>query len=159
MEGQETCPLPEDPALAEAAVALNAARAWAHVVDRDWRWVYMTDDVRLSLGDGTEMIPVPLGGHYLGPATTAAEVYRRSFRPETSGRQALAALGPWLLADTPGGRAGLRELLDPVFHDLIDAIEPDDREIVRSFPLGSYTVAGALAGLLGTAWRIRDADG
>jgi class 3 adenylate cyclase len=159
MDGQETCPLPEDPALAEAAVALNDARAWAHIVDREWRWVYMTDDVRLSLGDGIERIPVPLGRHYFGPETTASEVYGRSFRPETTGRQSLAELGPWLLADTPGGRAELRDVLDPAFHDLVDAIEPDDRSIVRSFPLGSYTVAGALAGLLATAWRIRDADG
>jgi hypothetical protein len=155
MDGQETCPLPEDPALAEAAVALNDARAWAHIVDQEWRWVYMTDDVRLSLGDGIERIPVPLGRHYFGPETTASEVYGRSFRPETTGRQSVAELGPWLLADTPGGRAGLRDVLDPAFHDLVDAIEPDDRSIVRSFPLGSYTVAGGRPRSCSLTWRGR----
>ena len=159
MEGQETCPLPDDPALAEAASALNVARAWAHVVDRDWRWVYMTDDVRLSLGRPPRMIDVPLGLHYFGPETAESEMHQRAFRPETSGRCAVAGLGPWLLADARGGRAELREVLDARYHDLIDAIEPDDRSIVRSFPMPAYTVAGAATDLLTTAWRIRDTRG
>ena len=71
----------------------------------------------------------------------------------------MAALGPWLLADTRGGRAELREVFEASFHDLIDAIEPDDRSIVRSFPVHAYSVAGAPAVLLTTAWRVRDADG
>lgn len=159
MEGQDTCPLPDDPALAEAASALNVARAWAHVVDRDWRWVYMTDDVRLSLGRPPEMIDVPLGLHYFGTEAADSEMNQRAFRAETTGRCALANLGPWLLADARGGRAELRDVLDPSYHDLIDAIEPDDQSIVRSFPMPAYTVAGAVTGLLATAWRIRDADG
>ena len=159
MDGQETCPLPDDPALAEAASALNVARAWAHVVDRDWRWVYMTDDVRLSLGRPPRMIDVPLGLHYFGPETADSEMNQRAFRPETSGRCAVAGLGPWLLADARGGRAELREVLDARYHDLIDAIEPDDRSIVRSFPMPAYTVAGAATDLLTTAWRIRDTRG
>src|SRR3954453_4509726 len=105
MEAQETCPLPNDPALAEAASALNLARAWAHVVDRDWRRVYMTDDVRLSLGRPPRMGAVPLGLHYFGPESTASALNRRGFRPETTGRRAVAGLGPWLLADAQGSRA------------------------------------------------------
>jgi len=159
MEGQETCPLPDDPALAEAALALNIARAWAFVVDRDWRFVYMTDDVRLSLGRPPRMIDVPLGIHYLGPETADSEMYQRSFRMETTGRCVMEALGPWLLADTRGGRAELRAIVDTRYHDLIDEIEPDDRSSVRSFPVPMYTVAGAATDLLATAWRIRDAGG
>ena len=158
MDGQQTCPLPDDPALAEAAAALNLAGAWAHVVDRDWRWVYMTDDTRLSLGRLLGMVPVPLGRHYFGPETVESAVYGSAFRAETTGRDVVAGLGPWLLADTPGGRDQLRQVLHPAFHDLIDAIEPDDRSIVRSFPARSYAL-GAAAGLLATAWRVRDADG
>ena len=159
MEGQETCPLPEDPALAEAASALNLGRAWAHVVDRDWRWVYMTDDVRLSQGRPPRMTDVPLGLHYLGPQTAESEMYQRTFRVETSGRCAAAALGPWLLADAGGDRAALRDVLDPRYHDLVDAIEPDDRSIVRSFPMPAYTVGGAVTDLLATAWRVREPSG
>jgi class 3 adenylate cyclase len=159
MDGQETCPPPDDAALAEAAVALNEGRAWALIVDRDWRLVYMTDDMRLSVGHPLRMVSVPLGLHSFGRDTMESEIYGRVFRPETSGRHLVAGLGPWLLTDTPGGRAGLREVLDAAFHDLIDAIEPDDRSIVRSFPIPVYSVAGAPAGLLTTAWRVRDADG
>ena len=157
--GDETCPLPDDPALAEAAIALNETRAWAHVVDCDWRWAYMTDDVRLSLGRLLGMVPVPLGAHYFGPETVESAIFGPVFTPETTGRDALAGLGPWLLADTPGGRDGLREALHPAFHDLIDAIEPDDRSIVRSLPLRAHTPGTESVELLGRAWRVRDADG
>ena len=138
---------------------MNEARSWSHVVDRDWRWVYMTDDTRLSLGRLLGMVPVPLGAHYFGPETTKSAIYDGVFSVETTGREAVAGLGPWLLADTPGGREGLREVLDPAFHDLIDEIEPDESSIVRSFPLHSHAPGGASAGLLGTAWRVRGADG
>ncbi|MEA2235262.1 MAG: adenylate cyclase [Solirubrobacteraceae bacterium] len=140
-------------------MALNEARAWALIVDRDWRYVYMTDDMRLSVGRPPRMIAVPLGLHYFGSETAKSEMYQRVFRPETSGRHALAGLGPWLLADTRGGRVELRDVLDATHRDLIDAIEPDDRLIVRSFPMPAYTVGGALAELLVTAWRVRDAGG
>lgn len=139
---------------------MNESRAWAHIVDLDWRWVYMTDDTRLSLGSLLGMVPVPLGMHYFGPETIESAIYNAVFSVETTGREALAGLGPWLLADTAGGRDELRELLHPAFHDLIDAIEPDDRSIVRAFPAhGWYTAGGASVGLLATAWRVRDADG
>lgn len=159
MDGQQTCRLPDDPALAEAAVALNVARAWAYVVDRDWRYVYMTDDVRLSQGRPLRMLDVPLGLHFFGPEITRAEMFQRTYRPETTGRCAVAELGPWLLADTRGGRGELREVIDARYHDLVDAIEPDDRSIVRSFAMPAYTVAGAATSLLVTAWRVRDTGG
>lgn len=50
LAGQETCPLPEDPALASMATALNEAGQWAEIVDANWRWAYSTDDIRFSLG-------------------------------------------------------------------------------------------------------------
>ena len=159
MDGQLTCPLPGDPALAETAVALNEARAWALIVDRDWRLVYMTDDFRLSAGSPLDMVVVPLGQHFFGPEMIESEINARIFGPETTGKQVVAGLGPWLLADTPGGQDGLREVLDATYHDLIDAIEPDGRSIVRSFPMPAYSVAGGHAGLLATAWRVRDTDG
>jgi hypothetical protein len=50
VEGREPCPLPDDPVLAEAAVALNAAGQWAEIVERSWRLIYTTDDLRLAQG-------------------------------------------------------------------------------------------------------------
>jgi class 3 adenylate cyclase len=156
---QETCPLPDDPALREAAVALNGARAWAQILDRDWRWVYMTDEVRLSQGSLLGMVPVPLGSHYFGREGLESGVYGAVFSIETA-REAVTELGPWLLADTPGGRDGLRAVLHPAYHDLIDALEPDDLSVVRTFPMHAWhTAGGARVGLLATAWRVRDASG
>ena len=47
---QETCPLPNDPVLAEVAVAVRDARHWAQIVDATWRVVYVTDDLRWGAG-------------------------------------------------------------------------------------------------------------
>jgi len=70
--GQETCPLPEHPALAEVATALNQAGAWGHIYDHGYRVAYMTDDFRLSNGNLIEMVPVPLGAHVFGAEYVSA---------------------------------------------------------------------------------------
>ncbi len=119
----------------------------------------MTDDMRLSVGRPPGMVTVPLGMHYFGPEVMECELFRRAFRPDTTGRDGFVGLGPWLLDDTPGGRAGLRDVVDARFHDLIETIEPDDRSIVRSFPMQAHTVAGSPAMLLATSWRVRGPDG
>jgi hypothetical protein len=40
---QETCPLPEHPALAQVASSLNRAGAWGQMLDHEYRVIYMTD--------------------------------------------------------------------------------------------------------------------
>lgn len=62
----ETCPLPDNPVLAETAQALNQAGLWAYVLDREHRVVYMTDELRRSNGGLVEMVRVPLGAHLFG---------------------------------------------------------------------------------------------
>ena len=62
----ETCTLPENPVLAETAKALNQAGLWAYVLDREYRVVYMTDELRRSNGGLAEMVRVPLGAHLFG---------------------------------------------------------------------------------------------
>ncbi len=119
----------------------------------------MTDDMRRSAGHPLMMVTVPLGLHYFGSEVAESEINSRAFRPETTGRDSVAALGPWLLADTGGSRDELRKRLSATFHDLIEAIESDDRPLVRAFSMRAYTVAGAPTRLLATAWRIRDASG
>ena len=151
--------MPQDPALAEVAVALNKARAWGQIVDVDWRLAYATDDLRLSLGSLVARAPVPLGLHYFGQEAFESGMYGTVFNLR-SVRDALLMLGPWLLADTPGGRDELRELVHPALRDLIDAIEPDHRSIARADSIPAwYTAKGAPVRLLFTAWRVRDADG
>lgn len=155
---QETCPLPDDPVLAEAAAQLNSARVWVHLVDRDWRWAYMTDEARLSQGSLLGMVPVPLGAHYFGQEAIESEVQGTVFGLQ-AGVETLGAVGPWVLADTAGGRDALRELVHPAFRELIDGMEPDARGVVRSGSITGFAAGGAVVPLKLTAWRIRDVDG
>lgn len=68
--------------------------------DSLWRCVYATDDARLIYGGRVELAPFPIGAYYLGPdyVSTALEWGGRQFPLEIL-RQALAAAGPWMLAD------------------------------------------------------------
>jgi class 3 adenylate cyclase len=160
VEAQETCPLPDDPVLAEMAVAMREAGHWAEIVDASWRVVYMTDDLRLGAGGMLERVNVPLGVHLYGPESLSArEQWRTGPTALDSARQALAQLGPLVLADTPGGHEELRGLVDPRLGDVIDALRPTDRVFAYSGAVGGYGLEGSRPTLALTAVRIRDADG
>src|SRR6202040_2090658 len=102
-------PLPEDPALAEMAVAMREAGHWAEIVDASWREVYMTDDLRLGAGGMLGLVSVPLGLRMSGPEWVAAyEGMRTGSVALDMVREAFREVGPLLLADTPGHREELR---------------------------------------------------
>jgi len=102
--GQQTCPVPEHPLLAEVAGALNQGGVWGQVFDHDYRLVYMTDDLRLSLGGLVEMVPVPLGAANFGPEYVDAMLaWPGGGWGIDALRGALSAIGHWVLADAPGG--------------------------------------------------------
>lgn len=161
MEGQETCPLPEDPALAAMAVALNDAGHWANLVDRQWRWVYMTDDIRLTFGGLLELVPFPLGAHFFGPEAVSARLGWRSGQTTLElARETFVAMGPWILAETPGGREELRELVDPALRDIVDELSPADPPLACSFVTHSMYQAGRTrVESRVTVVLVRDADG
>ena len=55
-------------------------------------------------------------------------------------REAFPGSGPWMLADTPGGLEGLREMVDPRLRDIVDELSPAERTPALSFVLhGRYT--------------------
>ncbi len=158
MEGQETCPLPEDPVLAEVAVAMREAGHWAEIVDASWRVVYMTDDLRLGSGGMLELVPVPLGLRQYGPEwMEEVEQWRMSSLDMV--RQTFRAVGPLVLADTPGGREELRRLVDPRLVDIVDALRLEGVIFAASSSFGGYGVEGSRPTLAYTAVRVRDADG
>jgi hypothetical protein len=127
VEVQETCPLPDYPVLAEMALAMREAGHWAEIVDASWRLVYMTDDLRLGFGGMLERVNVPLGVHPFGPESVSArEQWRTGPTALDVTRQALAQLGPLVLADTPGGHEELRGFVDPRLGDVVDALRPTD---------------------------------
>jgi hypothetical protein len=87
MERGTTASMSEQSALAAMAVALDEAGHWAEIVDRRWRYVHMTDELRVSFGGHGPPADVPVGEHYFG--ATATEVrfgWRRGPRtPELCG--------------------------------------------------------------------------
>jgi class 3 adenylate cyclase len=160
ISSQEPCPLPEDQFLSEVAVAMRDARLWGEIVDRDWREVYMTDDLRLSYGGLLELAPFPLGAHIFGAETMGVRLGSRG-GPNTVelNRQMLTAMGPWILADTAGGREGLRELVDPRLHDVVDELQPSAFSTAQTFVARGMGTYGTANDVFATAVRIRDDEG
>jgi class 3 adenylate cyclase len=161
VEGQETCPLPEDPTLAAWATALNDAGYWAEMFDARWRSVYMTDDARLIFGGRVELAPVPLGAFIYGPERMDTMMgWRGGHFPLEIVRGMFPKFGPLVLSDTPGGREELRELIDPRLRDLVDELSPGDPLPAHSdSSRGIYTAAGAGVDIMNTIFRIHDGAG
>jgi class 3 adenylate cyclase len=158
---QETCPLPEHPVLAEVASALNRAGAWAQILDREFRAVYMTDELRLTFGGLVEMVPMDLGVYAFGSESVNTTLgWPGGAWNIESGRAMFAALGPWALADAPGGREELRELVDPRYHDIVDALSLAEDSTARTWVISSYAAAlGVPVEFKQMGTRIRDAKG
>jgi hypothetical protein len=112
VEGQETCPLPEDPALAEVAAGLNRAGHWGWMVDSQWRIVFMTDDLRVTFGGQLGHAPVALGEHFFGPENVRTNLeYRAGANQVGLFRELLMRLGPWVLAAPSSRWVGRLRLL------------------------------------------------
>lgn len=162
MEGQETCPLPDDPTLAAVAAALNDAGHWAVMVDARWRCAYATDEALRVYGGRVAFARFPIGAYFCGPeyVSTALEWGGRQFPLEIQ-RQAFTMFGPWMLADAPGGPEELRELVDPRLHDIVDELSPAAEvppawsEVFR----GIYSASGMGIDILNAMMRLRDGTG
>ncbi len=160
MEVQETCPLPHDPALAELADALSGNGHWGLIVDQRWRTVYMTDELRLTFGAQLEFAPVPLGDHYFGPEAvrTSLEWPAGANRLEFI-REVFTAVGHWVLADTPGGRKELTELVDPALRDIVDGLSPGGPSVVARLVGHGTHSRGKVVDVPILAMRVRDEAG
>ncbi|MCW2979880.1 MAG: guanylate cyclase [Solirubrobacterales bacterium] len=155
----ETCRLPENAVLAETAEALNRAGLWAYVLDREYRVVYMTDELRRSNGGLIEMVRVPLGAHLFGTDFLDAALGWPTWTLDTA-RRMFAAMGPWVLADAPGGSEQLRESVDPRLLDMIDRLAPTDRAAALAYKTDGSAMRGkVLYDLNVLVERIRDASG
>ena len=158
--GEDTCPLPQDPALAEAARAFRDSGQWVEIVDPQWCTVYMTDDLRLGLGFMVQREPVPVGLHFFGADSLNARTqYRTGPVAVDSARAFLRAFGSWVLEDTPGGRAALREIVDPRLRDIVDQLPSSSPEFVITGEWAGYGVDGSRPPMVTTAIRLRHRDG
>lgn len=133
--GPEPCPLPDDPVLAATSAAS----------DRDWRALNITDEAGWMYGVKVELAPFPLDGHVAGPERVSmAMEWRGGQFPLEIHRRFFAMYGPWILADTPGGREELRALVDPRLEDIVDDLEPVEVPPAATLRFqGIYTGAGA----------------
>ncbi len=157
MVGQESHPLPEDPALADAARAIRDAGHWGWIVDGSWRVVYASDDIRLSFGALVEYAPFPTGVHIFGPEwIQTSQRWRMGSNSVEINRVFFRAVGGLMLADI-GGRDELRAIVDPALRDLVDEMTPASGAMTY-FATKAFGVAGT-GDVPGIAIRIRDVDG
>ena len=134
MDSQESYPLPEDPALADAARAIRDAGHWGWIVDDRWRLVYASDELRLSFGALVEYASFPIDAYAFGADAIT-----------TSGRAEVNALGDQvneaarIEACATGGLA-------LVSKDLVERLEPEDAAALGLDPdRVTYTPLGGLA--------------
>ncbi len=158
MGDQEPYPLPEDPDLADAARAIRDTGHWGWVVDDRWRSVWASDGLRLSFGALVELALFPMGAYVFGPEwLQASKGWRMGANSIEINRFFFRAAGGLMLADTPGGRDELRELVDPTMRDIVDELTPAAGTML-SFTTKGFGIA-ATGDIPAIAFRIRDADG
>jgi class 3 adenylate cyclase len=100
---------------------LNDAGFWAQILDANWRYVFVTDELsvtRQALG----LPAIPLGAHILSEEGVLAEFGGSGPSPEVR-RAWFLIRGRYALASTPGGREELRRLVHPEFADLVDELQ------------------------------------
>ena len=159
-EDFESLPLPEQPVLRAWASVLNDAGYWASVLDADWRYVFVTDELLVSYKDMGAATAPPIGAHFWSEEARRfmAETLRGESASPDVRRAWFLSVGRYVLAGTPGGREELRRVVDPEVADLVDELQPEDLPPVwmnREF----FTTAGAQITGTGVLIRIDDADG
>jgi class 3 adenylate cyclase len=154
----ESLPLPEHPLLRAWATVLNDGGYWAVVLDAEWRYVFVTDEMLASYRDlGATTMPL-IGAHVCG---AEARLFFREILgaegPELA-RARFLQVGSYVLAETPGGRDELRRIVDPEVGGLVGELEPRDVPAVWMNESG-FSTAGARATGSATWIRVDDAEG
>jgi len=157
-DGPESYPLPEHPLLADVARTLQDAGHWGCVVDDQWRIVFATDQIRFTFSGNEGLANFAIGEHFFGPEyARVTQEWRFGTTTTALFRDTFVGLGGYILADTPGGRDELREIVDPSLRDLVDELTPIEAGAV-SFA-GSGMGLDEAVGIPIIAIRIRDTAG
>jgi class 3 adenylate cyclase len=121
----------------------------------------MTDEGRRIYGGRVELARYLVGSHaYSREANELAGEWPGGHFPIEVLRDAFAVIGPWILADKPGGRDELRGLVDPRLHDIVDRLEPSPLVSTAGIEVGGiYTAAGAPVRIPITFSRLRRETG
>ncbi len=158
IERDEPCPLPGDPALAEAALAFEAIGQWAYLVDHEWNIVYLTHHQRLSFGLGAQLVPIEINVNYFSTASMETSSAWPVGPGESGFGDFLRTVGPMMLADYGGRRADLEQRLDPRVVDELEGMEAADTEVasMTGSAIGSLNRPTWIQGSIS---RIRDRTG
>ena len=136
---------------------MSSAGYWAEVIDHQWRHAFTTDELRLSWGQPFGLARVPIGAFYFGAEAIQARLTGR-WGPNTVEDQLVqfAALGGWVLADSPGGLDA--QSLAPELRELLKDLAPNSAEAVN-YTQGSTSFGGSRLVIPSIGLRIRRSDG
>ncbi|MEA2487836.1 MAG: adenylate cyclase [Actinomycetota bacterium] len=106
--------------LKEVADALEETQWGCLICDRDWNLVWVSEELKYLLGE-TDEEKLGLGRHiYLA---WMSETWMSAITDE-SAIEAFLTYIPYVLAETPGGKEGLIQILGEGFDELLAAVEP-----------------------------------
>jgi class 3 adenylate cyclase len=160
MEAEESFELPGDPVLREAAVTMEDTGHAGWVFDPDWNLVHVSDELRLIWSDasGSDRAMFPIGVHLFSTAMIRASAsWQFGLTTIEFWRGFVRSIGGLVLADTPGGRQQLRELVDPALRDLVDELTPEPATVSWVSFVGAGVGEARSAPM--TVTRVRDASG
>jgi class 3 adenylate cyclase len=118
-------PLPDHPALAAIARAVEGHGFAAEIWDAGWRLAYLSSEYRVLIAGGrAPNQPDGLGLHFLSPEQVTIRENWPAGPVVESLRESVRVWGGYMLAATPGGRDALREIADPRLADVLDELTP-----------------------------------
>jgi class 3 adenylate cyclase len=129
--------------------------------DTAWRLIYMSDELRLGNDGRGAFCPIPIGAHLAEPLSIDTALGWRYGGWTIDGLKSfMTGVGPWMLADTPGGREALSAIADPRLREVIDKLAPDGRSMARTFTVPWVMIGGSKEDALAYVLeRVRDETG
>lgn len=112
--------------LAAVSRALDERGFAGEVWDAAWRLAYLSNEYRTLVNAGRPLAGIPgLGEHLLSREMTAAREAWPAGPTFESFRTALQDFGAYVLHDTPGGLAALRQTADPRLLEVLETLTPE----------------------------------
>jgi class 3 adenylate cyclase len=151
--------LPSDPALADAARALESHGFAGEIWDAGWRLAYLSSEYRILATGGRASSEIAgVGMHILSPEFSAARESWPAGPTFESWRESLREFAGYLVASTPGGLESLRAFADPRLMDVLEGAVPKPTRFAWStrvdIRFGSETIGNDVLVL-----AVRGADG
>ncbi len=115
--------LPDDPALAAVAAALEERGFAGEVWDAGWRLVFVSSEAR-KLSSIPEASSAGLGAHFLSAEMLAEREAWPTGPTFESLRESLRSWGGFIAATTDGGVDALRPIADPRLGGVLDEMKP-----------------------------------